>query len=127
LQKRETLPNLEEIQAVEDKIGSARSDLDMFLHTLKRIDGHKLSHEQLNAVMRAGGLDSVIETERPAPSAYDPETFTRLLVLAGDLQEDAESLGREAAELQQLLGLVYRFRVLEPCPGDELTRGGDDA
>jgi len=26
-----------------------------------------------------------------------------------------------------MLVLVYRFRVLEPCPGDEAKRGGDDA
>ena len=28
---------------------------------------------------------------------------------------------------ENMLVLVYRFRVLEPCPGDEAKRGGDDA
>jgi hypothetical protein len=118
---------MEEIQAVEDKIANARSDLDMFLHTLKLIDGRKHSGGELNAIMKAGGLEAVIEAERPAPFAYDPQTFGRLPVLAGDLQEDAESLGLEAAELQRMLLLVYRFRIIDPEPGAVLVKGGDDA
>jgi hypothetical protein len=57
-QQPETLPSMEKIQAVEDKVASARSDLDMFLSTLRLIDGRTLSEDERHATWKVGGIDA---------------------------------------------------------------------
>jgi len=116
-----TLPTIAEVQAAESKVGSALSDLDVFLHDLQRIAGRKAPDE----LLKKGDLDAIIAYEKPPAWIFDPETFARLLVLAGDLQEDARRLGADAEKLQTALLRLYRDRVIDPMTGEEPKRGDD--
>ena len=104
------LPSVEEVDAVDEKLGSFLSDLDDFASRVQGLVEPAKSLEDCSFLVRAG-----IAVGDEAPSNLDPAVFARLLVFADELLGDAQHITDYAAKMGQNLLWIHREVVLDPA------------
>jgi Txe/YoeB family toxin of Txe-Axe toxin-antitoxin module len=114
------LPTLTDIDEADEKLGSFMSSLDWFRSEAEMLDrGRDISLDVLVAMGRAN-----IDPPDDYSYEHDDKTFARLLVLADELERDADTIRKDAEKLRQALLGIYRHRVHE---GNSQKPDVDDA
>jgi hypothetical protein len=103
----ETLPPTDDVNEVDNKLGSFLSDLDSLTSVVESLEGDGISFDEALRLENLG-----IKWE-PRNIEIDSEALARLLVFADELTTDAERITEYAEKLRHALLSLYRWHVLE--------------
>jgi hypothetical protein len=100
------LPERAVVEAADEKIGGAMSDLNWFGHLVDKMNGDTISVADHVAMVKLG---VTFEEDEVVVDLVD---FARLLAFADEAIDCAETIADEAAKLRRGLLSLYRERVI---------------
>jgi hypothetical protein len=107
------LPTISEIDRAYHRLGQFISDLDMLAAATEQFaTGESVPIEDY-VFMRDNGIAVGDDATSAARRETDPAVIARLLVLAIELEDDADEIRKDAARLREQAVTAYREYVIE--------------
>jgi hypothetical protein len=107
------LPAISEIDRAYEGLGKFISDLDMIVSEAEEFATGESVPVEDYVFMREHGIAVGDDTITAARLATDPAVIARLLVLSIELEDDADTIHRDALRLREQAVTAYREYVIE--------------